>query len=92
MALRRVRTLLGLSREEAEQLADRARMQVGASGYRLRTAAFVLATVPLLRLAIPLRLRQRAIGAYLHALLPGAWENLLYVAPDWLRAERRGRG
>jgi hypothetical protein len=79
VAVRRLTTLLGLSREEADVLADGARRRLGRRGYALRLAAFLVATAPLGRLLIPRAARLRAIRPFVHGLLPGPAENLLYA-------------
>lgn len=78
----RLQQLLGLTRAEAELLTERARAGLGSRGYLLRAAAFVLATMPLLRRAIPRRFRLRAIRPLLYGLLPSPSENLFYALPN----------
>jgi hypothetical protein len=78
----RVQQLLGLTRSEAELLTERARAGLGTRGYMLRAAAFLLATMPLLRRAIPRRFRVRAVRPLLYGLLPSPSENLFYALPN----------
>ena len=70
---------------------DLARARLGRRGYLLRCAAFLLATAPLLRHAIPMRLRVRAIRPFLYGLLPSPSENLYYLLPGAQRAVEPGR-
>lgn len=79
MTAGRITARLGLTPAEAEILIPRAAARLGQRGYELRAAAFLLATGGVLRPAIPRRLRLRATRAYLHCLLGGASENLLYA-------------
>ncbi|HZO05227.1 MAG TPA: hypothetical protein VFB52_02495 [Solirubrobacterales bacterium] len=79
MTEHRVSARLGLTPAEAELLIGRAVERLGRRGYELRACAFLLATGGTLRPAIPRRLRLRAIRAFLHCLLGGASENLLYA-------------
>lgn len=81
-----MRQLLGLDRAEAELLTRLARAGLGRRGYLLRAAAFMLATAPLLRHAVPSRIRVRAIRPLLYGLMPSPSENLLYVRPMASRA------
>lgn len=74
--------LLGLGRDEAELLTDRARARLGRRGYLLRVATFNLATTPGLRRAIPRAARVRAIRPLLYGLLPGPSENLVYTTAE----------
>jgi hypothetical protein len=74
-----VGSLLALTSAEIELLAPRSRARLGWPSYGLRMAAFLLATAPLLRHALPTNLRQRAIRPFLYALMPGPAENLLYA-------------
>lgn len=82
MPRRRLSALLGLSPQETDLLADRARRRLGGAGFASRLIAFSLATAPGLRRALPRRLRIRAVRPLVYALLPGPSENELYVEPD----------
>jgi hypothetical protein len=88
---RRVGRLLGLDAGEAELLLELARARLGRRGYLLRRTAFAVATAPLLRHAIPIRLRVRAIRPFLFVLLPSPSENLFYLLPGARRAVGSGR-
>lgn len=79
MTARRAQRLLALTPAEAELLTGLARARYGRGGYAIRSAAFALATAPLLRRAIPRRVRVRAIRPLLHGMLPGPAENALYT-------------
>lgn len=79
MTAARVSARLGLTPAEAELLIGRAVERLGRREYELRACAFLLATGGSLRPLIPRQVRMRAIRAYLHCLLGGPSENLLYA-------------
>jgi hypothetical protein len=92
LALRRLAKQLDLSPGEVALLAARARRRLGFRRYLVRLVAFVLATAPVLRTAIPANLRLRAIRPFLYALLPGPTENLLYVGAGGYGATEERHG
>jgi len=71
--------LLGLSATEAELLAARAEARLGRRAYAIRLAALLLTTAPVLRRAVPPKLRRRLIRPFVYALISGPSENLVYA-------------
>jgi hypothetical protein len=76
---RRVSRVLGISSDEASLLFAGARARLGKRALALRAAAFVAATMPVLRPAMPLRVRRAALRPLVYALFPGLSEKLLYA-------------
>jgi hypothetical protein len=70
---------LGLQAAEERRLRSVAIARIGQHQYLLRQLAFLMATTPLLRSAIPHRRRPQAIEPLLFALMPDQGDLLAYV-------------
>lgn len=75
----RLSRLLDLSSAEAALLSARARTSLGPRAYAVRAVAFLVATAPILRRALPAGVRRKAIRPLVYGLIPGPSENLLYA-------------
>jgi hypothetical protein len=75
----RLAALLGLDRAETDLLVTSCAARIGDRACSLRLAVLLLATAPVVRALLPLRIRRRAIRPFVYPLLSGASENLLYA-------------